>query len=341
MTLINARCLGSHTTGVQRYTSKICGEWKTVGKNFNSVRPETPMHGFTGHAWEQFYLPSQCHNSEVLWSPSNTGPLAVANQVVTLHDIVPFDHPEWLNPKFVAWYKFLQPRLVKRIKHIITISEFSKERIVKVLKVAPEKISVIYNGVDRLADSDLLGSDQLQIPYRRYVLAVGSLEPRKNIQRLLDAWQLALPRIAEDIGLVVVGAKGLNRVFSGTGIDQEKTSTPRVYFTGHVDDVMLGSLYKNALLFCYPSLYEGFGLPPLEAMAYGTPVITSATTAMLEICQGYATLIDPLSVNDMANALVDNARAPDHNLAKMATVRAAELSWQRCARETWDVIQSC
>lgn len=337
--VVNGRNLGVHTTGVQRYTKKIVENWRSG--EYQLLAPDSPRHGFSGHLWEQFVLPFRVPNNGLLWSPSNTGPISMSNQVVTIHDVVPYDLPETLNPKFVAWYQFIQPKLVKRAAHIITISEFSKDRILDVFGVAENKVSVIYNGVD-LPREDLasLPSD-ITIPYERYVLAVGSLEPRKNIKRLISAWLKIVDLLPEDIGLVLVGAKGINRVFLDSGLQSEaQLASNRIFFTGHVSDNDLSVLYKNAVLFCYPSLYEGFGLPPLEAMSYGIPVITSNTTAMAEICHGAAILVDPFDVDCIADAIQKQVRSIDHSLASAGKHLAQQLNWELCATKTFALLKN-
>lgn len=333
---VNARNLGIHTTGVQRYTRQIINHWDVL--SFNKLAPVSPMHGFKGHLWEQFILPMK-NSGGILWSPSNTGPLAVKNQVVTIHDIVPFDHPEWLNKKFVEWYQFLQPKLVKRVAHIITISEFSKDRIIDVLKVPESKISVVYNGVDSVDDDNIFTKQQLNLPFRKYLLSVGSLEPRKNISRLISAWKTIQSKLSEDIGLIIVGAKGLDRVFNmEPSVTSAGSDSDRVYFTGHVSDKVLSSLYHHADAFCYPSLYEGFGLPPLEAMSHNVPVITSNTTAMAELCGGLAELICPTDVDEIANAIYIQLTRPDLLRVHNAKNAVEKLSWLNCASQTIEII---
>lgn len=339
MIYVNGRNLGSHLTGVQRYTLKITDEWNKSGFSFNTIIPKSALHSVKGHLWEQFILPMKVDRSSLLWSPSNTGPLSVSNQVVTIHDVVPLDHPEWLNKKFVMWYQYLLPRLAKKAHKIITISEFSKERIIDTLKIPEHKVSVVYNGVDvKMPGYESIKEHKIKLPFNRYILSVGSIEPRKNIGRLIAAWKKIVPIVGDDIGLVIVGAKGLSRVFLQSENLSNVNSADRVYFTGHVSDEQLSALYSHAEVFCYPSLYEGFGLPPLEAMAYSIPVLTSNTTAMAEICKGAATLVDPISVNEIADGIVDLLSS--HNVERIEFARqlSKSLTWDKCAQATWNVI---
>jgi glycosyltransferase involved in cell wall biosynthesis len=297
--------------------------------------PGELFSGSRGQLWEQMYLPLKLSKSDILWSPSNVGPIMTTNQVVTIHDVVPFDHPEWLNNNFVTWYKFIQPILVKKVKKIITISNFSKERIIDVFGVREDKVEVVYNGVSQLSNDSPLPLSKLDIPYERYILSVGSLEPRKNLISLIEAWG-RIKNIYPDVGLVIVGAKGVSRIFKDSNISN--LINERVMFTGHLTDQELHSLYSYASCFCYPSFYEGFGLPPLEAMLYKIPVITSSTTAMKELCENRAILIEPKSIEDIAQGIrvaLDN----DHSLMTDASYQfASQLTWDKCAENTLKVL---
>ncbi|OUY06685.1 glycosyltransferase family 4 protein [Acinetobacter populi] len=333
---LNTRNLVGHTTGVQRYTKKIIDNW-----NDSLIQPISPQENFAsglkGHFWEQFILPRQCKDQKLLWCPSNTGPLSYMNQVVTIHDTVPFDHPEWLNPKFVWWYKFLQPKLAHKVKHIITISEFSKNKIIEHLNISEEQVSVIYNGVD-LVERNFNDQEEnkfLNLP--PYILSVGSLEPRKNLLRLISAFIQYKKETKSEIQLVIVGKKGVSRVFSDVGFNE--IDTEDIIFTGHVSDSELRHLYKSALGFCYPSLYEGFGLPPLEAMQFSVPVLTSNSTAIKELCENRAILIDPTSIDSIAEGIFDllnGGVSPDIINSNLEYVQS--LSWDNCARQTLQVL---
>ena len=229
---LNARFYSHVPTGMQRYGIEMANR---LGGMLDIVKPDRPLKGTEGHMWEQIYLPSRSMG-RLLWSPNNTGPLVVKNQVCTMHDIIPIDRPEWFNSRFSAWYNFLLPRLVHRASHLIAVSEFTKQRLMDRFKLPERKISVVWNGVDSQfhpsTDREIAAMRKdVGIQDPRYLVYVGSVEPRKNLAGLLDAWRQIVKQIPEDITLVVAGGKGASLVFADSDLGQ----TPeRVQFTGYV-----------------------------------------------------------------------------------------------------------
>ena len=336
---INTRVLQSHTTGVQRYTLELLAR---LGSQVKQVRPGRTLTGFSGHAWEQFILPGKVRGN-TLFSPSITGPLAVKKQVVVMHDVVPLEHPEWLNPKFATWYRFLVPKLARRVAHIITISEFSKSRILAHAPMDESRITVTPLAADPkfhpMSPEELdVRWRALNLPSRHYVLCVGSLEPRKNLARLLQAWVQIEKRIPNDVWLVLTGKRGNARVFANeAGLSE---LPPRVHLTDHVKDGHLPALYAGALVFAYPSVYEGFGLPPLEAMACGVPVLTGNQTSLPEVIGDAGVMVDPYDVDALADGLlrlVDDGALRRQCRCK-GLERAKQFSWDETARRTWDIL---
>ena len=338
--LVNAKILNGHITGVQRYLLEII---ESISGQMERVQPGRAFTGLKGHIWEQFVLPLRVGRN-LLWSPSNTGPLAVARQVLTIHDVVPLDHPEWNNWKFAAWYRFLLPRLVLRVRRVIAISEFTKERLLATTKISPEKIIVIPNGVDSRfhprSEAEVASAiEALGLPTKRYLLTVGSLEPRKNLRRLLAAWRQAHTGLPEDIWLVIAGGKGKVMVFGDTTGAEDLP--PRAYLTGRVSDDLLPALYAGAAAFAYVSEYEGFGLPPLEAMASGVPVLVSNTTAFPEVVGDAGLYANPLDVNEIAQGLIRLLTDSDvaAALSERGLKRAKQFSWERTAALTLKVLR--
>lgn len=337
---INTRSVGARMNGVLRYTTELLARWNGHAER---IAPEDSLAGIGGHAWEQLVLPQKL-GRRLLFSPSNTGPLKSRNQVVTIHDMSPFDCGEGFNPTFAAWYRFLLPRLARRARRVITDSEFVKTRIVTHTKVSPEKITVIYCGADsRFRPEAITHADEtirsLRLPSRHYVLAVGSVEPRKNLRRLFQAWERIHRRISEDIILVVAGHGGNSRVFSSVDLG---ALPPRVFLTGHVDDQCLPALYAGALALVYPSIYEGFGLPALEAMASGIPVLAGNCSSLPEVVADAGLLVDPLDVEALGEGicrLVEDSEVR-HAYREKGLLRAKQFSWDETARRTWDVLQT-
>lgn len=336
---INARFYAHRPTGVQRYAFELA---KRFAPNADEIRPERALAGTIGHLWEQVYLPSLTRG-RLLWSPSNTGPLAVARQVSTIHDLIFLEHPEWFNPKFAAWYRWLIPILAKRIRHIITVSEYTKRALVERLRISPEKITVVSHGIDaRFTPATPCQiqavREELGIGPEPYILCVSSVEPRKNLGRLLDAWAEVQRDVSPEIQLVISGEKSKPGVFANT----EFRVPPRVRWTGYVSDESLPALYSGALATAYPSLYEGFGLPPLEAMACGSPVLTSNVTSLPEVVGDAAVLIDPLRTSSIAEGLfrlIGNHVLRD-TLRTKGLAWVKQFTWDRSAAETWRILEA-
>lgn len=332
--VVNARCFDRPLTGVERYAREVMAR---LNGNIRVSRPPHRMSGWRGHLWEQLELP-RVVNRDLLWSPANTGPLAVRRQVITVHDLAVIDHPEWFEPKFAAWYRFLLPRLARRVAHIVTGSVFSKSRIVDRLGVAEDCVSVFPYGVGEAFNrtpspsvADVRRRFGLHSPY---ILTVGSLEPRKNLRRLLQAWD-AVGAVSQGLMLIVVGdaRPTLRRVFV-------PSDRPSVRWLNDVNDDDLPGLYAGALGFVLPSLYEGFGLPVLEAMACGTPVMCSNVTALPEIAADAAITVDPSDGESMMCGLRQLMSDADKRveLRRLGLERAAAFSWDRTAFRTWRLL---
>lgn len=324
---------------MQRYAIELVSR---LGDRLEVIRPQRPLRGGLGHVWEQVYLPLAT-GKRLLWSPNNTGPLSISRQVCTIHDLIPLDHPEWFNPRFVALYKWLMPRLVANLQHVIAISEFTKGRVIEHFQIDPKKVSVVPNGVDsafRPCSPERVKEVRKRIGLgeKPYVLCVSSLEPRKNLKRLLEAWTRLPQALHHEYQLVLAGAKGNSAVFGDAGLQDPP---PNALFAGYVSQEDLPALYSGAVLFAYPSLYEGFGLPPLEAMACGVPVVTSGTSSLPEVTAGAAIAVDPMNVEAVAEGLRELMTNEDlrNGLAERGLSRAAQLSWDTTAWKTWAILE--
>lgn len=332
---INARFQHRRVTGVGRYAREI-SKRLTSAKHF--IAPKRPLGQVAGHLWEQFILPAKIQKGELLWSPANAGPWLVRNQVITIHDASVFDHPEWFNPTFAAWTRLSWKVIAGRASAILTVSEFSKQRLQRHLGLPDERIRVVYNGVGEPFEPESarrVKAVKEKFGIRKpYFLFVGTLEPRKNLRVLLQAWELLNLKTHE---LFVAGAEGL--VFSSASQAQSRFAAEQLPDHRNetcVSDEDLPALYSGAAAFIFPSLYEGFGLPVLEAMACGTPVITSNTTAFPEIFGGSALLIDPAKPGDIVRAMqemIENKSLVD-SLRERGLKKARELAWESSAAKT-------
>ena len=334
---INGRFTTQQVTGVQRYASEI---YNRTNEGMRLVKPAKINNSWRGHIWEQFILPNLLESGELLWSPGNTGPLFVRNQVVTIHDISPIEHPEWFTPSFAIWYRYLLPRLATSVYLVFTVSQFTRQRLINEFNLSEEKVLVIPNGVNpdfcpRKQD-DITNMREKYSIEGSYILSLGSLEPRKNLNRLFQAWK-KITRDSQDIELVVVG----EMVSSFRDPDFDNSIT-RIRFLGRIDDQDLPGLYSGALCFIYPSIYEGFGLPVLEAMACGTPVITSNTTSLPEVAGDACLLINPYDTDEISETIqkvLQDANLHE-DLRTRGLLRAKQFSWEKTAAQVWNTLET-
>lgn len=335
---INMRAQAAGLRGVQRYSAEVQARLKD---RLITVAPDRPMQGVRGHLWEQTVLP-RIVGEGLLWSPANTGPLCLASQVLTIHDIASLEHPEWFNSVFAAWYRWLTPALIKRVRRVITVSRFSRERLLALANIDESKIVVIPPGVDerfrmRAADEVARVRSELSIPSPYYLLSVAAMEPRKNLRRLLAAWASCVTRLPQEIWLVLAGSSAPSHVFSGVDMGD---IPPRVHFVGFAADTSLPALYSGALALVYVSIYEGFGLPALEAMASGTVPIVAGNTSLPEVVGDAGLQVNPYDVEDIAAAIeriIDDSYLRE-TLAARAAQHSRQFNWERTATQTWNVL---
>jgi glycosyltransferase involved in cell wall biosynthesis len=290
------------------------------------LRPPPALAHRAGHAWEQCVLPLRAGRlrAAALLCPANLGPVAFPRNVVVLHDAAALRHPEWYSPAYAAWQRRLLPVLARRALHLITVSTFSRAELGALLAVDPERIGVVPGGVDA-AFSPAADAERARAALglaRPYVLCVASHTARKNLAALVPAAAALAP---EGVELVVVG--GHRPQFAAErGLDALR-------LLGHVPDALLPGVYAGAEAFALPSLYEGFGLPVLEAMAAGTPVLASDAGALPETCGGAARLVAP-EPDALRDALLDllGDAAERARLRAAGLDRAAAFGWDRTAR---------
>jgi glycosyltransferase involved in cell wall biosynthesis len=227
-----------------------------------------------------------------------------------------------------------------RSARILTVSEASKRDILKFFNVPPEKVVVVYNAIDERFSCEPLPEDVARVRARfqldqRFVLYVGNIKPHKNVERLIEAFQALRRRDLHDIKLLIIGDEISSFPALRRAVHRHKLHK-HVRFLGYLPDETLAILYHLASVFVFPSLYEGFGLPPLEAMASGTPVVTSNVSSLPEIVGDAAILVDPYSVDaiedGMRRVLTDPILAAD--MRRKGLLRARQFSWQQSVAKT-------
>jgi glycosyltransferase involved in cell wall biosynthesis len=302
------------------------------------IAPKKMLGQISGHLWEQIILPTQLPNDRVLWSPANAGPWAIRNQAVTIHDASVFDHPEWFRPSFIAWTRLSLKILAKQVKAVIAVSSFSHERLKYHLKIPDNKIHVIPNGVGK--PFELQPQKTIEVVKekygltRPYFLFVGTVEPRKNLPNLFQAWEQAE---INNYALIIAGKKGT--VFA-EAINQPGKSD-NIKWLGYVPDAELPAFYAGATAAIIPSLYEGFGLTALEAMACGAPVIASNTTAFPETTGDAALLVDPYNPNELTDAMksmIENKKLAN-TLRERGLHQVAQFTWEESACRTQSLLE--
>lgn len=291
-----------------------------------------------------FYpLESWRQSFDVFHSQFLVPPLLRGRSVLTIYDLAFERFPEFFRRKIRMQMKLLVPWSCKRADHVITISESSKRDLVEMYRLHPDRVTVTYPGPGEIYRPMDPGQAKrrLQEDYgivSPFILYVGNLEPRKNLCRLLEAFAELKRKDLIGHKLVIVGQKawlydGIFETVRKNCLDEQ------ILLTGYVPSGDLPAFYNAASLMIYPSLFEGFGLPVIEAMACGTPVITSLGSSLEEIASGAAELIDPYSISSMMSAIAKVANSVDvqRDLRRAGLARAARFSFRKMAEQTRSV----
>jgi glycosyltransferase involved in cell wall biosynthesis len=295
--------------GVERWARELCARLP-----YRTLAPPPALSHRAGHAWEQLALPLQSARADVLLCPANLAPVVARNVVVILHDAAALRHPGWYSGLYAAWQRRLLPLIARRARTVITVSAFSQNELKELLNVDAE---VVHGGVEERFTPDAEPTAR----ERPYVLCVASHTARKNLKALVPAAH-ALRR--EGIDLLIAGGRR-PQFTAEAGLDG-------LTLLGHVPDDALPGLYAGAEAFVLPSLYEGFGLPVLEAMASGTPVVAAATTALPDTAGGAARLAqpEPEALREALVSLVGD-QAERARLRALGLERAKHFTWERTA----------
>jgi glycosyltransferase involved in cell wall biosynthesis len=346
---INGKFFGQQITGTQRYARELIGQLDCllssgeqqismevlVPKDARSIPQYTNLRVRTvgrtsGTLWEQVELPKYC-KGDILFTPSGGAPALHPRNVVTIHDAAVCAVPGGYSLVYRLWYRNLCRRVAQTAEHIFTVSDFSKSEIVKWYRAIPENVTVTYLGSEHFfrLEADHPALTRFGIP-GKYILAVGSHNPNKNFHRIVEA---ARHVGATGAHLVVAGGYD-NRVY------RERMSLPdSVRVLGYVSDSELKALYESAECFVFASLYEGFGLPALEALSSGCPVVVSHAASLPELFGGAACFCDPYEVEDIA-AAIEQAIKLRRGRTDHLKAFARKFSWEKCAREILEVLRS-
>lgn len=304
--------------------------------------------------WEQLLLPfyAKKYGLDILHCTSNTAPLLLSIPLIlTLHDVIFMEKTTGENTstnyqKYGNMYrKWLVPKIVKKCKNIITISEVEKANIIQTLGLKNESVTVIHNGVSqrfgKKPSPDVMEKIKINLGLRNdYFLFLGNVEPRKNVKNTVKAF-VAFAEQNPTVKLVITGLKSSFIEHILLEIDK-KDLLNRFVLTGFVDETTLLTLYAEAKVFLYPSLREGFGLPILEAMAFGIPVVTSNISAMPEVAGDAAFMVNPYSVEEITEGMTTAYQNKSLRKTKIALgfERPNLFTWQNTATKVLDIYQT-
>lgn len=353
---INGKFLTQRVTGVQRYAYELVKHWdQLISQGEMSSKLQitilAPKHtsvnlplkhialkkvgALSGSLWEQLELPFYSRKG-LLLNLCNAAPLLRKNQIVTIHDMSVFLQANTYSFAFQTWYRLMLSILSRRVKKVITVSDFSLSEIEKYCKTERGKCAVIYHGKEHVfevqPDPSILQRHELQ-PFR-YVLAVSSVNPNKNFQLIAEAIEL----LGESEIEVVIAGGMLSKVFNGR---INLGSRKNIKYVGYVSDEELRALYEHAGCFVYPSFYEGFGFPPLEAMSLGCPVIVANTSSLPEVCQDAAIYINPDQPMELAKSIekIMTDQSSREMLVRKGLKNASRFSWNLCAKQTFQLVE--
>lgn len=350
---INGRFLTQSITGVQRYACELVKKLDElietdvagIKNQYTIICPQNIVYelnlkkikfkkiGFLkGHLWEQIELPLYTRDGFLI-NLCNVAPLMKTNQIVTIHDVAVYACPQGFSKMFRWWYKIILFVLGKTLKNIVTVSEFSKQELIKYRKINANRIHVIYSGMEHILSITPEGHvlKEYNLKDKNFIFAVSSMNHNKNFKMVIKA-----AKLNPEIPVVIAG--GTNpKVFSANQLDLPEN----VKYIGYITDEELVDLYRHAGCFVYPSLYEGFGFPPLEAMTHGCPVVVSKCASLPEVCGDAAIYCDPYDEKDIAEKikLVLMDAKLRNKLVKSGHERVTVFEWTKTVRQLMDIVK--
>ena len=300
---------------------------------------QSSKHGklaaFSRFIWNTFYYPIQARKFNLLISPTTHGSFLLNNQIITIHDLISL-HYKNISPHQRFYFKYLLPFLIRRAALIIAVSENTKRDIIHFFKCPEDKIRVIYNGYD---DAIYYPADENtsviygEYKVKNYLLAIGPTYPHKNFEMLITAYKDLTEVTKKKYPLVIAGGKEkylflLKQYVKKLGLEKS------IYFIDYVPIRFMPSLYREAFALVFPSLYEGFGIPLLEAMACGCPVISSNTSSMPEVCGNAALYFNPLDKFSLTSSIQEIILNNDlrNDLVTKGFERVKKFSWKKMAQ---------
>jgi glycosyltransferase involved in cell wall biosynthesis len=335
--------LDTHNEYVVLCRQEDCASVAELGENFRAVRERSPHYSIR----EQIAVPLELRRerADLFHAPHYVLPaMAPCPSVVTIHDCIHLRFPQYLPSRL--GYTYARTALwvaAHRSARVLTVSEASKRDILEYFDVPPSKITVIYNAIDERFSEQPAADEVLRVKERYqlndpFILYAGNIKPHKNLERLIEAFHIIRKGELEYVKLLIIGDEISKYATLRRAVHRYKLHQ-HVRFFGFVADATLAILYRLARVFVFPSLYEGFGLPPLEAMASGTPVITSNVSSLPEVVGDAAMLIDPYSADAIAGAIrrvmMDDRLRDD--MRERGLARAREFSWGRSVRRVKDI----
>ena len=324
-------------TGVERYTIGLIEAFDKIGVPYDLIIPSIGNR-YLQHFWQHIILPTKAKSYDILFCPGNIAPIWKPEKtkiVVTIHDLSFLYFPSAYSRAFRNYYRFAMPRILRISDAVLTVSDSEKQRILSQYPFTGNKLYAIHSGIN----TEFLSCN---VTYEKgnYILYVGSLNEKKNFQGVIKGFYNIINKI--DCKLLVIG--GTSNTFKKNSKMRailQEIPEDKILFKEYMDKKKLVGLYRKARLFLFPSFYEGFGFPPLEAMACGCPVVTSNTSSLPEVCGDAAYYVDPYSIENIAQGIYrvlidENLRK---TLIKKGLERVKLFCWKKAAKRILEVFE--